>query len=59
MVKIIRLKAASPPHTDSSVVFARLHQCDPFQTHQSAFAPCRCWPLLCRRTCPGPAPFRS
>jgi len=35
MVKVIWHKATSPPHTDSSIVFARLCQCVPHLVHPS------------------------
>ena len=65
MVKVIWHKAASLPHTNGSVVFARLRQCAPHLVHQSASAsyrwvlPSSCWVVLristARHvpTCPG------
>jgi len=45
VVKVIWHKAASPLHTDGSVVFARYRQYAlPSTTPQSASAPCRCCP---------------
>ena len=34
-VKVIRRKAASPPHADDSIVFARLRQCAPHLVHSN------------------------
>jgi len=47
-VKVIWCKAVSLPYMDSSIVFARLRQCDPpSSTLQSVLsAPYRCCPLL-------------
>jgi len=70
VVKPIWHKAASLPHTDGSIAFARWRQCAfPSNAPQSASAPYLFCPLLSRfmyidrRTCPGtvcsaPAPFR-
>jgi len=68
VTRLIWHKAASPPHSDGSVVLARLRQCAPHLVHpQSASAPYLFCPLLSRfeyidcRIYPGmswPVPFR-
>jgi len=69
VVKVIWHKAASPPLTDGSIVFARYRQCAPLSItpyrHQRCTGSTPYWVALSMSTAghamqagPGPAPFR-
>ena len=45
MIKLIWRKAASPPHTDGSIVF-KWRQCAPLSVHHALYRFCPCWVAL-------------